>query len=600
MKTFAARPRAGFPASPLPFLPFLLFLLVTLFVAVRPAMAASATGALRLDDTQANIDAWPAVQLLRDPSLALTLHDVQAPAHAARFAAPTGAHATLGLDHAAAWLRVPLGVAEHSDGAWLLSIDYPALNHVDVFVLGADGRLLQQARLGNLVPQAERPLPGRTHAVPLRLPPGEAATLYLRVQTQGALILPVRLQKLPAFQAQAVNEQMLQGLLTGLGVCLLLYSLMQCAALRERLYAKYALQTAGSLLFSIYQFGLGAQYLWGDNRWAELHLGGLAALVAAAGTFLFVDHALGPHRSRWYGPLMKAGCAVLLGVAALYALDLIGTHHVSAVVGTLGLTPALAGTPGALQRARRGDPVGRLFVVAWVGYFLSTWVMVSLIQGRLPFNFWTQHSLQFGATLDMLLFMRVIGVRQQELHAAARRARQERESLVTLAHTDALTGLPNRRGLDQALQAALTRCTPQRMVALFVLDLDGFKAVNDAHGHAVGDELLVAVSRRLRHTLRAEDGVARLGGDEFVMVVHGLADAAQAGTVGEHLLNAFQSPFMLSEGRECRVGLTIGYALAPLDGLDPATLVRRADMAMYAGKQAGKLCVRRGAAMASA
>jgi diguanylate cyclase (GGDEF)-like protein len=225
--------------------------------------------------------------------------------------------------------------------------------------------------------------------------------------------------------------------------------------------------------------------------------------------------------------------------------------------------------------------------------------MVGLIKGHVGVGFWTLHSFQLGATLDMLLFMRVIGLRHQELHAAARRAHQERDSLVTLAHTDALTGLPNRRGLDQALQAALAGCAGDRLVALFVLDLDGFKAVNDAHGHGVGDELLVAVARRLRHNLRAEDMVARLGGDEFVVVVQGLPDESQAAHVGEHLLTAFEPPFALSEGRECRVGLTVGYALAPNDGLDPATLVRRADAAMYAGKQAGKLCVRRGAALAA-
>lgn len=572
-------------------------LLLLLALAVRPAAAAEP--ALLLADDRARVDAWPAVSVLMDPGRALTLTDVRSPATAARFAAPAGAYATLGLNKAAAWLRFPLAVDPRSDGRWILAIDYAVLNQVDVHVVGADGRLLQEARLGNLQPYAERPLPGRIHAVPLQLPAGEAVTLYLRVQTQGAMVLPVTLQKLPAFQAHGLDEHLLQGLLTGLGTCLLLYSLMQCVALRESLYLKYALQTAGSILFSVYQFGLGAQYLWSDNRWAELHVGGLSALLAAAGTFLFVDHALGPHANRWFGPLMKAGCVALLAVAGLYAVDLVGTHFVSAVVGTLGLMPALAGTPGALKRAWRGDQVGLLFVIAWLGYFFSTWVMVGLIKGQMPFNFWTQHSLQFGATLDMLLFMRVIGVRQQELHAAAHRAREERESLVTLAHSDALTGLPNRRGLDQALQAALAGCTTSRLVALFVLDLDGFKSVNDAHGHVVGDELLVAVARRLRHTLRPEDMVARLGGDEFVVVVKGLADDAQAQSVGAHLLAAFESPFALSEGRECRVGLTIGYALAPLDGVDSATLVRRADGAMYAGKQGGKLCVKRGVALAA-
>ncbi|WP_280156319.1 diguanylate cyclase [Piscinibacter sp. XHJ-5] len=562
------------------------------------ALASPATAQLVLDDSRPRVDAWPAVSVLVDTTQVLTLADVRR-ASQPGFAPPPGAHATLGLNKAPVWLRIPLQVDARSDGEWILGIDYAVLNRVDVHVVGADGLELRHARLGNLQPYAERPLPGRIHAVALRLPPGQPATVYLRVQTQGAMVLPITLEKLPAFQARSLDEQMLQGLLTGLGLCLLLYSLMQWGSLRERLYLKYALQSGGSILFSIYQFGFGKQYLWGDNLWAELHLGGISALLAAAGTFLFVDHALGPHPNRWFGPMMKGGCAVLLAVAVAYGVDLLHVHQVSAVVGTLGLAPAIFGMPGALKRARRGDPVGWLFLAAWVGYFVATWVMVSLIKGTMPFNFWTQHSLQFGATLDMLLFMRVIGVRQQELHAAAQRARQERESLVTLARTDALTGLPNRRGLDHALEAALAGCAPDRLVALYLLDLDGFKVVNDAHGHQVGDELLVAVGRRLRHVLRPDDVSARLGGDEFVVIAGQLADDEQARRVGQHLLDAFEEPFALSAGTGFRLGVTIGYVLAPLDGRDAAMLMRRADGAMYAGKQGGKRCVRRAQALAA-
>lgn len=560
-----------------------------LLLCLGPRCAAAASPLL-LDESRAvRVDAWPAVGVLVDPGHALTLDDVRT----ARFAPPAGAHGTLGLNKAAVWLRIPLQVDARSDGQWILGIDYAVLNQVDVHLVGDDGRVLQRARLGNLQPYADRPLPGRIHAVPLQLAPGTAPVLYLRVQTQGGMVLPISLSKLKAFQAHALDEHMLQGLLTGLGGCLLLYSLMQWWTLRESLYLKYALQTASAWLFSVYQFGLGAQYLWRDLRWLELHVGGLTGLLAAAGTFLFVEHALGPHANRWFGPLMKAGCAVLLAVAVAYAFDLVHVHQVSAVVGTLGLAPAVLGLPGALRRARRGDPVGWLLLLAWAGYFVATYVMVGTIKGTLPVNFWTQHSLQFGATLDMLLFMRVIGLRQQELHVAADRARQEREVLVTMAKTDALTALPNRRGLDEALQAALAQCAPDQPVALYLMDLDGFKAVNDAHGHHVGDELLVAVSRRLRHALRAGDVLGRLGGDEFVVVATGLADNHQAQRVGAHLLAAFDEPFKLSAGRECRVGLTIGYALAPADGSDAASLLQRADAAMYAGKQSGKLCVRR-------
>lgn len=555
--------------------------------------------ALVLDDARGRVAAWPEVRVLLEGEQALTLQEaIEA---APRFTAPTGAYATLGLRKEGVWLRVPLEVAPSSDGRWVLDVDYPVLNQVDVYLLAADGRLLQQVRMGNLVPFSQRPLASRTHALVLELAPGSRAELLMRVQTKGGTILPVTLAKPPAFHQQALSEQMLQGLFNGLGLALLLYSLMQWVTMREHLFIKYALLITGSLVFSVFQFGIGAQYLWTDNVWAELHAGGLSALLASTGTFLFVEHVLrGEGSSRWFGNVMRAGAAVLMLTAVAYAFDWIHVHTVSTVVGTLGLAPAVLGMPGAVSRAWRGDKVGWYFLAAWTGYFVTTAVMVGLIKGRVGVSWWSMHSFQIGATLDMLLFMRVIGLRLHAVHTAAQHAAHERDRLMSMAHTDALTGLPNRRGLDVALAAELPHCTRERLLAVYMLDLDGFKDVNDRHGHDVGDELLVAVARRLQNCLRTSDVVARLGGDEFVVTVSGLHDDRQAQEIGTHLLEAFSQPFALSQGRTCEVGLTIGYALVPLDGRDPVALLKRADEAMYAGKQGGKRCVRRAAEVMAA
>ena len=565
--------------------------------ALWPALHAAAQAPLVLDDAASRVQAWPAVTVLADPGKRMTLDEVRAAS--SRLAAPTQAYATLGLRNEAIWLRVPLRVPASSDGRWLLDIEYAPLNRVDLQVV-SNGEVIQQAVLGNLQPFSQRPLASRSHAVSLVLPRDADVEVFLRVQTLGAMVLPITLYKPSAFLARALNEQILQGLLTGLGLCLLLYSLMQWVTLRERLYLKYGLLTSGSLLFSIYQFGIGAQYVWTDNTWIELHAGGLSALLASGATFLFVEHALrAPNQWRWFGRVMKTGAALLFMTALAYALDLIHVHQVSTVVGTLGLAPAVLGMPGAVARARRGDRVGWYFLAAWVGYFVATTVMVGLIKGQVGASFWTLHSFQFGATLDMLLFMRVIGLRMKAIHHAAQHATRERDTLLSMAHTDALTGLPNRRGFDVALARELPRCTPSSLLAMYMIDLDGFKEVNDRFGHDVGDELLVAAGRRLQASLRASDVVARLGGDEFVVIVSGLHDDRQAQEIGANLLDAFSEPFALSHHRTCSVGLTIGYVLVPQNDADPVRLLKQADAAMYAGKQSGKRCVRRAEVIAA-
>jgi diguanylate cyclase (GGDEF)-like protein len=565
--------------------------LLALALLLLPAAGRAAPAPLLLGEGTPVVELWPAVQMLPDPGKQLTLDDVLAAPE--RFAAPASTHATLGLRKDAVWLRVPLQAAGPAEARWVLDIDYPLLNRVDVVLL-AGGRVLQQAQMGNLLPFAQRPLAGRSLAMELVLRPGVPHDLLLRVETTGAMILPLTLSRPAEFHTRAVREQMLQGLLAGVGLYLLLYSLAQWLMVREPLFIKYALLISGSITFSLLQFGVGAQYLWTDNFWIERHAAGLSALLATCGSFLFIEQVLaGPGASPRFSRFMKGGAVLAAVLAAAYALDLLTTAMVSAAVSVLGLVPALMGIPGALARARQRDPVGLTFLLAWAVYFFSTAIIIGVINGRAPVNFWTLHSFQFGAALDMLLFMRVLGLRTQAIHAAAQRATQERDVMRSLAHTDSLTGLPNRRGLHVQLTGALPRCGEQDVLALYLLDLDGFKPVNDQHGHDTGDELLVAVGRRLQACTRSRDVVARLGGDEFVVMTTGLHGEEQARALGQQLLESFRAPFQLA-GHHCQVGLTVGYVLAPHDGRDAAELLKLADAAMYAGKQEGKGCVRRG------
>ncbi len=558
---------------------------------------ALAAPVLLIDGSSQRLEAWPSVTVLPDPggemsiTAALTALD--------RFEAPRSAYATLGLRKEPVWLRIPIRWTGGGGPNWMLDIDYTPLNRVDAYLV-REGRVVQQARLGNQQPFSQRPVPSRSHALPLELKPEVPYELLLRVETQGAMILPITVMRPQVFHTEALDEHILQGLLAGLGLCLVIYSLVQWWSTRESMFVKYAMLTTGSLMFSVAQFGIGGMYLWRDNLWMEAHAAPLMALLAAGSTFLFVHEVLrGPGVSRHFTRVMVAGAAALGVAALLYALDLIHVHVVSRVIGTLGLLPALMGLPGAVTRARRGDSIGWYFLVAWVGYFVTTAIMVGVIRGYIDATLWTLHSFQAGATLDMILFMRVLGLRMKAIHAEARSAVRERDTFVSMAYTDPLTGLPNRRGLDVRLAAEMANTAPDRLLAVYMIDLDGFKQVNDRHGHELGDELLIAVGKRLAAQLRSSDVVARLGGDEFVVTAGGLSDERQARDLGLKLAEAFREPFVLKAGQQCSVGLTVGYVLVPLDGSDPVSVLRRADAAMYAGKADGKGSVRRAEALAS-
>ncbi len=162
------------------------------------------------------------------------------------------------------------------------------------------------------------------------------------------------------------------------------------------------------------------------------------------------------------------------------------------------------------------------------------------------------------------------------------------EQLRQLAYEDPLTRLPNRSLLSQRLGEELERARRNGThLAVGYLDLDNFKPVNDSHGHAVGDELLVAVAERLCRCLRPGDTVGRLGGDEFVVILPGLSSLAELESLGERLLSAVAQPTHLGETLCVALSTSIGFRLVPPDDADPDTLLRQADQAMYAAKRAG-------------
>ncbi|MEB0046237.1 MULTISPECIES: putative bifunctional diguanylate cyclase/phosphodiesterase [unclassified Pseudomonas] len=166
--------------------------------------------------------------------------------------------------------------------------------------------------------------------------------------------------------------------------------------------------------------------------------------------------------------------------------------------------------------------------------------------------------------------------------------RQLLHSLQWRVGHDVLTGLPNRAFLsdllDQALEFSRQETIP---LAVCMLDLDGFKAVNDGYGHASGDLLLVEVASRLRSIVRGEDVVARLAGDEFVLVLRYVRDSSELRAALNRVLGAISAPYSL-HGKAINVFASIGVTLFPHDNEDAETLLRHADQAMYVAKQRGR------------
>lgn len=161
------------------------------------------------------------------------------------------------------------------------------------------------------------------------------------------------------------------------------------------------------------------------------------------------------------------------------------------------------------------------------------------------------------------------------------------EKIAHLAHYDALTDLPNRALFRERLEQALKAVRPDEQLAVLYIDIDEFKSVNDALGHAVGDELLKGVAERLRGCLKASDVAARLGGDEFAVIQTAIKKQSETTQLVDGIYAAIRRPFECS-GQSITTDASIGIALAPGDGLDLDQLLRNADLALYGAKGDGR------------
>src|SRR3569623_1940424 len=192
------------------------------------------------------------------------------------------------------------------------------------------------------------------------------------------------------------------------------------------------------------------------------------------------------------------------------------------------------------------------------------------------------------AAAAFLLIFIMVGWLLQRIRRSTLQLEASKAQAQHLAFHDPLPGLANRALFNERLTRALADShRTGKSVALLYLDLDRFKNVNDTLGHPAGDELVSALARRLIGSTRAEDIVARVGGDEFAIIQTGLAAPAECEILCMRIMETLAEPFMLA-GNAVNVGISIGVAIAPRDAEDRTELTRKADIALYEAKSAGR------------
>lgn len=192
--------------------------------------------------------------------------------------------------------------------------------------------------------------------------------------------------------------------------------------------------------------------------------------------------------------------------------------------------------------------------------------------------------LMFGGLAALLLLFRWA----QNLSSEIKRRVAAEEKATKLARHDPLTGLPNRRVLNEELATALLRVRSKAAeCAVLLVDLDRFKPINDVHGHAVGDDVLIEVGNRMASAVGDKGTVARMGGDEFACIIPYDAGSDEPTRLARQIISSINQPFIV-EGVKLDISCTVGVSRSPQDGMTPGELLRGADLAMYDGKRDGR------------
>ncbi|MEH3087855.1 MAG: sensor domain-containing diguanylate cyclase [Xylophilus ampelinus] len=592
----------------------------------RPMPSAYGAPSLALG-AQPSYDLSPSMQVLRDPGGSLTIDDVARPPHSLRFQGGSqkpGGVRNFGLSRDAIWLRMDLTAAPGGDGVWLLEAASPSLDDVRLFVRQGDGSLLAQAS-GDRRPFALRPFVHRNHVFPLTLAADAPVTVFLRVQSEGMLTLPVRLWRMTALWEHDQRSYAALALYFGVLAALTVYNLLLFLLQQGRLHLVYAAMAAAMGVGQAGLTGFAGQFLWpADPRWT--HLSAIVGIALSAGLgCLFVHGFLRQTLRRMRLSWMPTVLAVVFAGTAAWAAT---TSYRAAAWSLIGLLVALSllATAAAAVGMRHREPGIRFFLAAWAALLAGTGVLLLHSLGLVPSNPLTSQALMVGSAVHLLLLSLALPERAAETRqmrekkqAAAIAATQhmvdtlqdserrleariaERSWALELAYThvrekgqvlereanhDLLTGLPNRRMLLARLRQAIGRAgRGGPRFALAAADLDRFKAINDIHGHAVGDLVLAEVGKRLGSAIRIGDTAARMGGDEFVLLFEPSGSPEHMEGVCQKLQALVSAPIRVTGVEEAlEVGISIGVAFYPDDATTLEGLMEAADRAMYQAK----------------
>ncbi len=599
--------------------------LILVILLLTCCMARADTFAVESDQTQTAL--YPYVEYVEDPDQSQTIESIQALPES-RWTPNPHEVFNKGYNKSTWWLKLSLSHPEDGKLNRFLEISYAVLDHVSAWIT-VDGQIRQFYQMGDKYRFDMRPIDHRNFVIPVEWKGNETITVYLAVRSSSSVQVPLILWEQHEFYNADQTYTLIQGVYYGIMFVMILYNLFVYLVVGERNYLYYVLFVLCTPLFLASLSGFAFQYLWPNfTQWNDqailVSLSGVV-IFGAIFTYNFLELRQMARGFTWCANLLTGG-GIALAIASFFVTYSI---LIRILIPFAAFACIYAFTSGA-TRWLSGGQAARYYTTAWTAMLAGGIILALNKFDILPKNTFTEYATQIGSALEVILLSFALAERinqerrmrfnaQQEALTTERQLRQAREDalalqkqateqleervkertqelenlnhkLEELSATDQLTGLKNRRYLDNTLAEEFARCARYgHTLAVLLMDIDHFKRFNDTYGHLIGDECLKDVAHNVRKGLRwPSDRAARYGGEEFCVILPE-TDVDGAVTVAERIRRNVEMMSFFVKDERVPVTLSIGVAVVnPQPQQQPEMVLEYADSALYSAKEGGR------------
>ncbi len=587
----------------------------------------------------------PYVYYLQEPNRVLTIEDVVENSQNLSWQKNEKEDFNLGFSTTGYWLKITLNSQYSLIYKWVLEISYPSLDFVEAYFYDHTGNIDVLYLAGDHY-AVDKKVVNHPHIIfPVSLPPNQNYTLYIRVQTQGSVQVPLTLWQWEEFNFHTLVHFLFQGIFYGMVLLMALYNIVVWLSEKKTIYLYYVAYILFFALFQACIHGIGFQFIWPNLPALNNHITPISMALMVSALSYFINEFFSYQDSSPKLHLLLKYCSYLH--AALGVIFIFTPYSIAIVIMTILATFTICLVVFLIiYMLKIHHPSASYFALAWVVFLSGAALLAGNKLGVLPITIFSEYGLQFGAGLEMMFLSlaladqlassqkakilaqeaslqlahqvnlerdktmaaeleiyhlekensknleSLVSERTEELNTAMENLSIAHDKLQTLSITDSLTQVFNRFYFDKHWRIEHKRaCREQTHLSLIMLDIDHFKNVNDNFGHPAGDMCLKQVAQCiLKQAGRDSDIVCRYGGEEFIMILPGNSEQG-AIAVAQAIREDIAKLELSWEGQAITITASLGISsLIPHNSQNKnrQLMVNQADQALYQAKHSGR------------